>query len=62
MYDVTVLDTKTKQLVNHFNLDKFDVIALVNICLKSHYLNSWVTNFQQEKVKGYDFICGLERG
>lgn len=62
MYDVTVLDTKTKQLVNHFNLNKFDVITLVNICLKSHYLSSWVTNFQQEKVKGYDFICGLERG
>ncbi len=62
MYDVIVFDTRDKQTITHSNLEIHDTNELVNICLKSYYLNCYVVNFHNEKVSGIDFICGLERG
>ena len=46
----------------NYNLEIHDTNELVNICLKSFYLNCWVINFQNEKVTGIDFINGKLRG
>ncbi len=62
MYSIIVLDTKTKQEITHHNLDRHDSMNLVRVCLKSHYLNCYVVNFQNEKIKGLDWLNGLERG
>lgn len=62
MYDVIVFDTRDKQTITHSNLEIHDTNELVNICLKSYYLNCYVVNFQNEKVKGLDWLNGLERG
>lgn len=62
MYSITVLDTKTKQEITYYNLDRYMAMFLVRVCLKSHYLSSYVTNFQNEKIKGLDWLNGLERG
>lgn len=62
MYELIIIDTKTKQTIVYYNLCREEITPIIEVTLKTHYLNCYVVNFQNEKVKGYDFINGLERG